>query len=173
MKRIAILASGLLATQFACAGVYVETVKHNLTTNTTEPEQKMYVQDGNGRFVDPEGRASLIKGDTLYIIDENDKSYIAMDQATMQQVAKQVQAAMDRMKEQMAKLPPEQRQQMEQMMGGSAAVLQGKQRTVDVKDTGKSDKVDGRACKLWDVTRDGALDQQICVVPYSALPGKE
>src|SRR4051812_10707233 len=172
MKRIVILASGLAA-HLASAGVYVETVKHNLTTGTTEPEQKMYVQAGNGRFVDPSGHTSLIKGDTMYIIDDPGKSYIEMDQATMQQLAKQVQGAMDRMKEQMAKLPPEQRAQMEQAMGGSAALLQGKQRTVEVKDTGKSDKIDGRACKLWDVTRDGALDQQICVVPYSALPGKE
>ena len=57
----------------------------------------------------------------------------------------------------------------------AAALLHGgeQQWTVDVKDTGKSDKVDGRACKLWDVTRNGELDEQICVVPYSAMPGKE
>ena len=45
--------------------------------------------------------------------------------------------------------------------------------TVEAVDTGKSDKVDGRACRLWDIKRDGELDDQICVVPYSALPGKE
>ena len=45
--------------------------------------------------------------------------------------------------------------------------------TVDVTDTGKSDKVDGRACKVWDVSRDGELAEQFCVAPYSALPGKE
>jgi hypothetical protein len=33
--------------------------------------------------------------------------------------------------------------------------------------------VEGRKCKLWDITRNGELDEQICVVPYSALPGKE
>jgi hypothetical protein len=33
--------------------------------------------------------------------------------------------------------------------------------------------VEGRSCKLWDVTRDGQLDEQICVVAFSALPGKE
>ena len=44
---------------------------------------------------------------------------------------------------------------------------------VEVVDTGKSDKVDGRDCRIWDVKRDGKLDDQICVVPYSDLPGKE
>jgi len=44
---------------------------------------------------------------------------------------------------------------------------------VEAIDTGKSDKVDGRACRVWDVKRNGELDDQLCVVPYSALPGKE
>ena len=33
--------------------------------------------------------------------------------------------------------------------------------------------MDSRACRVWDVKRDGVLDEQLCVVPYSALPGKE
>ena len=45
--------------------------------------------------------------------------------------------------------------------------------TVEAVDTGKSDKVDGRTCRVWDVKRNGELDDQICVVPYSSLPGKE
>jgi hypothetical protein len=45
--------------------------------------------------------------------------------------------------------------------------------TVAVSDTGKFDQVDGRKCRLWDVRRDDKLDDQICVVPYSELPGKE
>ena len=171
MKRIAMIASGLLATQAASAGVYAETVNHNITTGTTNLKQKIYVQGGSGRFADAEGRASLIKGDTLYMIDDKDKSYIVFDKATMEQVAKKLSAQMEQLKQQMAKLPPEQQAQMQQMLGGAG--LSGKPRTVDVADTGKSDKVEGRSCKLWDVTRDGVLDEQICVVPYSALPGKE
>jgi hypothetical protein len=69
-------------------------------------------------------------------------------------------------------LPPEQRAQLEQSMGSTLG-LDGRERTVEVKDTGKTDKVDGRSCKVWEVTRDGELDEQLCVVPYSALPGKE
>ncbi len=171
MKRIAIIASGLLVAQAASAGIYVETITHNISTGTTTPKQTMYVQGGSGKFVDPEGRSSLIKGDTLYIIDDKEKSYIVFDKATMEQVAKKLNEQMEQLKQQMARLPPEQRQQMEQAMGGMG--LSGAQRTVEVADTGKSDKVDGRPCKLWDVTRDGQLDEQICVVPYSVLPGKE
>ena len=75
------------------------------------------------------------------------------------------------MKAQLAQMPPEQRAQMEQMMPGLSG--SDKKWTVEVVDTGKSDKVDGRNCRIWDVKRDGKLDDQICVVPYSDLPGKE
>ena len=173
MKRIAMIVGGLMAAHAANAGVYVETVDHNLTTGSSGLKQKIYVQSGSGRFVDGEGRATLIKGDTLYVIDDKDKSYIVFDKATMQQLATKLNAEMAKLKEQLAKLPPEQRAQMEQMMGGAGMGGDGQQWTVEVVDTGKSDKVDGRSCKLWDVKRKGELDEQICVVPYSALPGKE
>jgi len=173
MKRIAIIAAGLLTAHTAFAGIYAELVDHNLTTDTTQPKQKIYVQSGNGRFADAGGHATLIKGETLYMIDDTDKSYVVFDKATMEQLAKKLNEAMAKMQEQMAKLPPEQRAQMEQRMGGVMGPPGGQQRTVDVADTGKTDKVDGRNCKLWNVTRNGVLDEQICVVPFSALPGKE
>lgn len=172
MKRIAMFAGGLLAAHVASAGVYVETVTHNITTDSTKPKQTMYVQGSSGKFVNPDGTSVLIKGDTMHIINDGERSYLVFDKATMQEFAKRISAVMEQQKEQLAKLPPEQRAQAEQSLGGMAAA-EGKQRTVEVKDTGKSDKVDGRACKLWDVIRDGQLDEQICVVPFSALPGKE
>jgi hypothetical protein len=170
MKHIAMLVIGLMAAP-AFAGVYVETVDNNLSTGTSRLKQKMYVQNGAGRFVDAEGRVTLIKGGGMYIIDDANKTYVAMDKATMEQLAKQLNAVMEQAKEQMAKLPPDQRAQMEQMMGGAAG--EGQKWTVEVADTGKTDKVEGRTCKLLNVTRNGELDEQICVVPYSSLPGKE
>jgi urocanate hydratase len=165
------IALGALAAQTAHAGVYVEMVDHDIKAAKTELSQKIYVQSGNGRFVDAEGHATLIKNGTFYIVDDEDKSYIMFDKATMEQLAQKISAAMEKMKEQLAQLPPEQRAQMEQMMPGMAGG--DRKWTVDAVDTGKSDKVDGRSCRLWDIKRDGELDDQICVVPYSALPGKE
>jgi hypothetical protein len=158
----------------APAGVYVELVNHVIPGNTTELAQKMYVQGGNGRFVDQDGRASIIKGDTMVIVDDADKSYIVFDKATMEQLAKQISAAMERMKEQLAKMPPEQRTQIEQMMAKTPGMGGASQKwVVEAVDTGKNDKVETHACRIWDVTRNGELDDQLCVVPYAQLPGKE
>ena len=175
MKRFALLVLGSCAANLAIAGVYVEMVDRNLATGKSSLQQKMYVQGGQGRFVDAEGRATIIKNGTLYVIDDKDKSYVAFDKAAMEQLAKQLNSAMEQMKEQLAKMPAEQRAQVEQMMAAQMPGVMdgGKKWTVDVVDTGKSDKVDGRSCRLWDVKRNDQLDEQICVVPYSSLPGKE
>ena len=172
MKRIAAGLAGSVVAFAAHAGVYVEVVNHDVKSGTTELSQKIYVQGGMGRFTDTEGRSSLIKGGTMYILDESDKSYIAFDKATMEQLATKLNAGMAKMKEQVAKLPPEQRAQMEQMMAKQMGG-EGKGRTVEAIDTGKTDKIDGRTCKVWDVKRNDELDDQLCVVAFSALPGKE
>ena len=171
MKRIFLAVLGALGAQAASAGVYVELVEHDIPSGKVELSQKMYVQNGLGRFVDAAGRTTLIKNGTLYVIDEADKSYIVFDKATMEQLAVKLNAAMAQMKEQLAKLPPEQRAQMEAMVPGMSGG--DKKWVVEAIDTGKSDKVDGRACRLWDIKRNGELDDQICVVAYSSLPGKE
>jgi hypothetical protein len=171
MKRISLIVLGALGAQAVSAGVYVEMVDRDLASGNTELSQRMYVQSGLGRFVDAGGRATLIKNGTLYIIDDADKSYIAFDKATMEKLAKKINAAMAQMKDQLAKLPPEQRAQIEQTMPGMGGA--DKKWTVEALDTGKSDEVDGRNCRLWDIRRNRELDDQLCVVPYSALPGKE
>jgi hypothetical protein len=174
MKRIALLALGTCVAGVAGAGVYVELADRNLSTGKVSLAQKMYVQGGNGRFVDGEGKVTIIKNGNLYFVDDSDKSYVLFDKANMEKLAQKMNAAMEQAKEQMAKLPPEQRAQMEQMMAQHMPGMGAdKKWTVEVVDTGKSDKVEGRTCKLWDVKRNNELDQQLCVVPYAALPGKE
>jgi hypothetical protein len=170
MRRTHLIVLAALVSNVALAGVYVETVDHNVRTGKSSLSQKMYVQDGNGRFVDAEGRATLIRNGTFHIVDDADKSYVAVDKATIDQLAKKISAAMEQMKEQLAQLPPEQRAQMEQMIPGASG---GKEWTVEALDTGKSDTVDGRVCRVWDIKRNGELDDQICVVPYASLPGKQ
>jgi hypothetical protein len=167
MKRIAIALTGCFVAQAASAGLYVELVNRDIGTGATELAQKMYVQGGNGRFVDPDGHASIIKGGTMYFIDDSDQSYIAFDQATMTQLAKHLNAQMERQKEQIAKLPPDQRAQLEQLMGPTGVA------EVEAADTGKSEKVEGRTCRVWEIVRNGRPDDQLCVVPYASLPGKE
>jgi Domain of unknown function (DUF4412) len=174
MKHILICVAASIFAESASAGVYVEMVNHNIATNKTELSQKMYLQDGSGRIVDDNGHVSIIKGNTMYIVDDADKSYLVFDKATMDQLAKKMNVEMAQVKEQLSKLPAEQREQMEQAMGKIPGMAGNDQKwTVEAVNTGKADKVDGRECKLWDIKRNGELDEQVCVVPFASLPGKE
>ena len=38
---------------------------------------------------------------------------------------------------------------------------------------GKSDTVEGRKCRVWHFRQDGNVIDEMCVVPFSTLPGKE
>lgn len=185
LKCLDLFALGLFAlgvTGIATAGVYVEMVNHDLTTNETELAQKMYVQNGLGRFVDVPSKkdapaaesAMLIKGGTLHAVDDANQTYVILDKAALDQLAKKMDAVVAQVREQLAKMPAEQREQMEPVLAKQIPGLTGKQEwTVEAIDTGKMDKVDGRSCRVWDMKRNGELDQQVCVVPFTALPGKE
>jgi hypothetical protein len=182
VRFIALLAVSAAAAGLANAGVYVEMADRRVGESTTTPVQKMYVQGNSGRFVDIAGpgsdghaTATIIKDGNLYAIDDTDKTYVQLDKASMEALAKKMNDAMTQVREQLAKMPAEQRAQMEQMLAKQMPGFAGGDQkwTVEAVDTGKSDKVDGRPCRLWDVKRNGELDEQLCVVPFSALPGKE
>ena len=179
IRFIAMLA---LTTGLASAGVYVEMTDRKVGETGKAPAQKMYVQGNAGRFIDVPGpgdqgheTATIIKDGNLYAIDDTDKTYVLLDKASMETLAKKMNDAMAQVREQLAKMPAEQRAQMEQMLAKQMPGFAGGEQkwTVEAVDTGKNDKVEGRTCRVWDVKRNGELDEQLCVAPFNALPGKE
>ncbi len=181
MKIITLLAMAAGMTGLAHAGVYVEMVDHEIAANKTTLVQKLYIQGNSGRFVDTpadsdsHATATIIKDGTLYAVDDTDKTYVTLDKATLEQFGKKLSAAMEQVKEQLSKLPAEQREQAERALSKQMPSFGGEsqRRSVEAIDTGKSDKVGGRACRIWDLKRNGELDEQLCVVPFASLPGKE
>jgi len=158
----------------AQAGVRIESVTRNIASGKEGAAQIMYVQGGALRVETSNGEIMLFNNDTMYLIDNADRSYRSIDKATMEQLALTLGAAMQQMQAQLAKLPPEQRAQMEQLLGsrlGGAAAQ--KPDVYESVDTGRSDSVDGRACRTWQIKRNGMIDSEVCVVPYASLGGKE
>lgn len=173
MKRIHIYAVLLgLASIPAQAGVRIETVTRNVATGKEGAVQKIYVQGGALRTETSDGDIVLFRDDTIYQIDNADRSYRAMDKATMQKLGGTLSAAMQKMQAQLAQLPPAQRAQIEQLTGrlGGAGQQPDVYETVD---TGRSDTVAGHSCRNWQIKRNGAVDSEVCVVPYASLGGKE
>ena len=174
MKQLIVIASALVVAT-ASAGVRIETVDRDIQTKKADgPVQTVLVQDGNARVSNNQSGGMILKGSTIYVIDDKRKPYSILDKAMMQGYASQANAAMAQMQERMAKMSPQEREMMQKMMGGNMpGMAPAKQDVYESKDTGKSDTVEGRKCRLWNIHKNGKLQEEICVVPFSSLPGKE
>ena len=171
-----ICAAALLAIATgAGAGVRVETVEQDIKTKAAEgAPQVVLVQDGKVRASGHEGSAVIIKGGRFYFLDDKKKTYQEMDKAQIQAAGQQVNAMMSQMQEKMKNMSPEQRAMMEKMMGGAMpGAASGKAASYDAVDTGKGATVEGRKCRVWQILRNKKPIEELCVAPFSSLPGKE
>lgn len=176
MKKLILTMAGLLAATQVSAGVRIETVTRDVKTQVADGgKQVVLVQDGKIRMSNPgHGNGMILKNAVLYLVDDKRKTYSEIDKATMKKAADQAGAAMAQMQERLKNMPPEQRAQMEKMLGANMpGAMSGKPDTYETKDTGKSETAEGRKCRVWNLLKNGVLNEELCVVPYSSLPGKE
>jgi hypothetical protein len=175
MNKLIFAVASLLTAGMATAGVRIETVTRDIKTQVVDgPVQTVRVQDGKVQVTTGRSGSMILKNATFYIIDDQRKAYREMDKASMQNTMDQAGAAMKQMQERMKNMPPEQRAQMEKMMGANMpGMMSGKPDTWDVKNTGKTDTSEGRKCTIWTLNKNGKLHEELCVVPFSSLPGKE
>jgi hypothetical protein len=170
------LATASIATQ---AGVHIETVRVDVKTGKEESGQSMWIQNGMARMESSGARSSLtiFKNDVIHSLDTKNKTYRVMDKETLDQAAGMMDDAMAKMRARMDSMTPEQRAMVENMMkqrgGAMGAAGPQKQVVYDAQPTGGIDTVNGKSCKLWIVTRDGAPNQQLCVAPPNSMPGAD
>ena len=172
-----LIAGAAFLSGVASAGIHVE----NVTRDATTLEQKggtqtTLIQDGKMRTNASANGAIIVKGSSIIMIDEKRKQYREMTKEDLQRMAGQVGDAMAKMQEKMKSMTPEQRAMMEKMMGNRIPGGMGGDGTPDTwesKDLGTSATVEGRKCHNWNLIRNGAPFEALCVVPYKSLPGKE
>lgn len=177
MKRVLCCAAVLGLASPGFAGVRIETTTRDIATKVADgAPQIMQVQDGKIRATQGSNHTMILKNSTITMLDDKRKTYREMDEATLKSMANQAGAAMAQLQEKMKNMSPEQRAMMEKAMGSHMPGGMGPQAAADeydAKDTGKSDTVEGRACRIWQTTRNGAPLEELCVVPYASLPGRE
>jgi len=164
----------LLTVSAAHAGTKLETVSRDLsggkatTINTWAQGGMMRVEtQGN----DATGGSTMIfKDDTIYAISHKDKSYVAMDRASMKRMAEQLNPALKMLQERMKTMTPEQRAQMEKMMGTKLPNGEAEP-APEIKRTSRNDKINGYSCTYVEVREAGTLTDELCVVPANALKG--
>lgn len=168
--RTLTLAIALLAGS-SQAGTVMEMSSRDLNGNQAETVMTTYAQDGQLRVetTDRDG-AMVFSNDTVYAINHKEKSYVAIDRATMQRMAETVNPMLKQLQERMAQMPPEQRAQMERMMGKNMPGAQ-KPVTREVRKTARSGKAAGYSCKIVELLADGVVEDELCVVDPKSLQG--
>lgn len=160
-----------LSATTALAGTTLESAEHKLEGQRTDTVTTISAQDGNLRVDSPANNSVMIfKDDTIYTLNTKDKTYGALDRATLQKMAEQISPALKQMQEQLAKMPPEQRAQIEKMMGKSVPGA-GEQKTQEFRKTSRTDKISGYSCTYVEMLEDGVLQDELCVVPSGQLKG--
>jgi hypothetical protein len=161
----------LLTTTAAHAGTRLESVSWDLSGGDTMTVST-WAQGGMMRVEMQPGESTMIfRDDTIYAISHKDKSYVAMDRATMKRVAEQVNPALKMLQEQMKNMAPEQRAQMEKMLG---ARLPGTaEQAQQIKRTSRSDKINGYSCTYVEVHEGGELIDELCIASSGTIKGSE
>ena len=111
----------LLLSPVAYAGVVMDMVTMNASGQETE-RSRIYAQSRKIRMEQVDGNETaatmIFLGSEFLYIDHEEKSYIVMDEAMLDEVSTKIDEAMKAMEAQLASMPPEQRAMVEQMMKG-------------------------------------------------------
>ena len=106
----------------------------------------------------------------MWFVDHEDKTYRQIDRAAIEAFAAKMKAAMAKMKEQLAGLPPEQRAVLEQnlpgMMPGAAAKPAPK---VEYRRTSEAKSISGFDCTKYERVEDGRVEELLWVAPNAAI----
>lgn len=126
----------------------------------------------------PDGEGKVIflgESNELIIEDHANGTYTRIDQAALDQLAGQVNAAMAQLEEMMAGLPEEQREmvmQMQQQAGMEIpGMASGDQPVVEVRASGRSDTRGGYPVSEWEMVEDGQVERRLWVTPWSEIDG--
>ena len=180
--KTASLVTGFALSLFALpavAGVEMDLVTKDPSGNVNE-SVKLYAQDGKIRMENQGGSSSqemsmIFLGQEFIVVDHNEKSYIIMDEAMVQEMGVKVNAAMQQMQEQLASMPPEQRAMMEQMLEqqmGAMMDVAEEAPPMRVEETGSGSWASGD-CTEYAVFTGDAKTQDICAAPLSDIEGSD
>jgi hypothetical protein len=171
-----ISALALTATQ-ATAGVVATSTQTELDSKQVSPSMA-YVDADRFKIVNPDN-IMIFRGDLnrAWVIDPQKRTYSEMTAETLQRMAGQMSGAMAaaqaQMQAELAKMPPEQRAQLEAMLAGRGGLagLSGQPARapqVSYAKTGASKSVGSWRCDVYSKNVDGRKDEDLCIAPIAA-----
>jgi hypothetical protein len=163
----------------AYAGAVMEMVTRDASGKETS-RAKIYTQSNMIRMDEIKGGkqdgSMIFLGKEFLVLDHDDKSYVVMDEAMLEQVSTQINDAMAEMEKQLAGMPPEQRAMVEQMMKGQMQGMmdkQGSPRTGPRIDSLGSGKWKSYDCEKYAVFEGARKTQEVCAADLDDIDGAD
>lgn len=168
-----------IITAAAYAGEVVEVISKDLTSSEKAEETlKFLFSDGFMKMsTDPENDVIFNSAEqNMMVISHAEKSYMIFDKNTASSIKSEIDKAME---EALAQVPPEQRAMVERMMKqqmqgmGGAPQMQMEMPKTDVRETGRSDTVNGIPCEYFEAYTGNEKDMELCVADWSDIDASE
>lgn len=167
-----------LISSMGWSGVVIEMEESDPGGPEGAPVDTIYAQDEMLRMDsrdDENGRTSFIfRDDALWMVSHEEKSCQMIDRQAMERLSDQLGGVMKQMEAELAKLPPEQRAMMEEMMKGrmSAAMgaggAAGPPRRVE---TGAVESIGEYSCTIQTLYAGDDKVWEVCAASENDLPG--
>ena len=175
LKIIAVLLLTISFTISSFADVLFEMDQKQINPEATHKTKGMV--KGNNFKMDFYENGTKLDGTMIYrgdkkemiMVNHQDKTYVVLDQATMNELASVMSEAMSQFEEAMKDATPEERAMMEKMMKGR---MPGMGESVEpiLKKAGAT-KVNAYSCTIYDVYRGDEKTSQHCVASWSSIEG--
>lgn len=140
--------------------------------NADSPNRQTLKVSGGLLRMDREGEEAytIFRGDrqALWHVEPKKKSYIEMTSEDLAAVGEKISEAMKKMEQQLAKMPPQQRQMMEQMMADR--MPERKDVKPVVARTGRKKKISGYNCVEYEIKQDGRKKAELWVTDLADTP---
>lgn len=181
LKLGRMLAASLFLVTNAFAGYVYElsqTDAEDGTSSKSESGSTKFMVDGSkikmSGFGDG-GSEMIYNGDRqeMLIVNHDRKSYFQLDKKSVEEMAAKVNDAMAQMEAQLAKMPPAQRQMMENMMKDKMPAAVSEKPELTVSRTGKTDTVAGYEAERIDVMSPDGKQRELWVASWSDLKGSK
>ena len=107
----------------------------------------------------------------MIMVNHQDKTYVVLDQATMNELASVMSEAMKQFEAAMKDATPEEREMMEKMMKGRMPGMGDSEYVEPVLKKAGTGKANGYSCTKYDVYRGEVKISQHCVASWSSVEG--
>ncbi|CAN5137212.1 hypothetical protein BH24PSE2_BH24PSE2_04520 [soil metagenome] len=155
-----------LASPAALAGVVLEM---ETAVSGQEPQTlDVSVADGNLAITGHAEGAMIYRGkdDTLLAISHAEDAYTVIDRKSVERVATTVNPLL----EQLERMPPAYRAQIERMVGAELPGPAGPPADTRVRNTKRTDEISGYECVWWEVEANGIKLREMCITPLDNIP---